>query len=69
MIGKATTPASYATSAMLTIFGLNVNEWLALTGIILGIGTFIVNWYYKREHLKLYSRKMKQDGALHTEQD
>ena len=57
---RVTGPASYTTSAMLTIFGITVNEWLALTGIILGIGTFIVNLYYKREHLKL-AKKNKAD--------
>lgn len=41
---------SYFMSIML---GLSLNDWAMLVGIMTAAGTFIVNWYYKRQHLKL----------------
>jgi len=41
---------SYFISLML---GLSLNDWAMLVGILTAAGTFIVNWYYKRQHLKL----------------
>ncbi len=58
MAEKTTTAASYITSGTMTLVGgYTVNEWLAVTGIILGIATFIVNWVYKHKHYKLEARR------------
>lgn len=55
-----TTVASYTTSATITVLGgLTINEWMALIGIILGIATFAVNWFYKYKHYKLAEKNRK----------
>ena len=59
---KITTPTSYATSAAMTILGgLTISEWMAITGIILGIATFAINWFYKYKHLKLDEKNRKDE--------
>lgn len=50
---NATSTASYAASAFTTIYGLSVNEWVALGGFLLGLGTFLTNVWYRRQQLKL----------------
>lgn len=57
---KLTTPISYATSASMTILGgLTINDWLAVTGIVLGIATFAVNWFYKHKQSKQAGKTRK----------
>ena len=41
---------SYTAAATLTIGGLSLNEWAAITGIVLGILTFAFNIYWKVTH-------------------
>lgn len=66
MSDKLATGASYATNAatalggtLTLIGGLSLNEWLAISGIILGFATFIINWLYKHRHYKLATEKDK----------
>lgn len=50
--------------AVLSFFsGLSINEWASLIGIGLGIATFLVNWYFKNEELKL--KKQQYDEENH----
>ncbi|MCD1124830.1 phage holin family protein [Jinshanibacter sp. LJY008] len=47
---KYSSPASYFYSVFIALFGtLTLNDWAILVGIITGLGTFLVNWYYKRK--------------------
>lgn len=40
---------SYIGSGIATLLGLlTYEQWGMTIGVLLGIGTFIVNWYYKR---------------------
>lgn len=40
---------SYIGSAIATMIGaMTLDQWAVAVGIALGIGTFAVNWYYKR---------------------
>jgi len=49
-----TSKTSYAASAIVTLGGgITLNQAIALVGVILGIGTFLVNWRYKHLHYKL----------------
>lgn len=41
---------SYLASIMLS---LSLEQWAIVVGMVTAIGTFFVNWYYKRQHLKL----------------
>lgn len=56
MSTQATSAASYATSIVLFIKGLFVSAGNAFAsmptegkiGAVLGLGTFLINWYYRR---------------------
>lgn len=43
---KLSSPFSYTASGSLVIFGLSLNDLALLIGIITGVGTFFINWYY-----------------------
>lgn len=55
---------SYGSSGAVTLLGaLTLNQWTAVIGIILAIGTFLVNWYYRkkmRDDTKEHYRKSEQ---------
>lgn len=61
-----TSIASYAASAFLTVKGLiasTIDQLAALSieakiGVLLGIGTFLINWHYQRR------RDQREEGAL-----
>lgn len=48
----AATVASYASSGGLVIMGLTMHDIAALVGIVLGLATFFVNWYYRHKESK-----------------
>jgi hypothetical protein len=66
-----TSAASYLTSATLFVKGVMdsaANAWHGISleskvGIILGIGTFTINWYYQRKRDKRAER-MEKAGKL-----
>ncbi len=48
-----TTPASYGTAIAAFLASLNFERWVTLISLVLAIGTFAINWYYRhREHLR-----------------
>ena len=53
MSDPKTTIASYVSSGGLIIFGMNANDFAVVVGVILAIATFLLNWFYKHQHLKL----------------
>ena len=67
--------ASYAGSAIATVIGaMTVQEWAAVTGIVLAIGTFVVNWHYRRKSIaaQVIADKAKADyysGSRHDDTD
>ena len=38
---------SYSASGGAIVGGFTTNDWGILLGVIVGVGTFLVNWYYK----------------------
>ena len=59
MSDRLTTAASYTAGAGSTVFGaINLNEIALIIGIVLSIGTFLVNWFYKH---KTYLSTVKKD--------
>ncbi|MBT11848.1 MAG: hypothetical protein CMI02_07425 [Oceanospirillaceae bacterium] len=50
---KASTAASYTASAVTTLAGLTINEWVAIGGLLIGVATFLTNLWYRREQLKI----------------
>lgn len=51
---KYSSPFAYMWAAFTTAIGaLSLDQWAVLIGILCTVGTFAVNWYYKRKEFKL----------------
>jgi hypothetical protein len=47
---KYTTSSAYGWGAFCTMLGaLSLNDWALVVGILCSLGTFAVNWHYKRK--------------------
>ncbi|CAM7427202.1 phage holin family protein [Morganella morganii subsp. morganii] len=54
MSEKYSSPAAYAWGFITSALGvLSLDQWAVLIGIICTVGTFLVNWYYKRKEFQL----------------
>lgn len=63
---SAAAPASYATNTVGFTWGaVTFNEWVMAITLILGLLTFIVNFYYKREKNKMDRADEKRKQELH----
>ncbi|WP_067095601.1 phage holin [Marinomonas atlantica] len=58
---KTNVAANYWISLFTFFTGLSVNEWVAVGGLIIGVATFLTNFWFKREHLKI-ARQQAQAG-------
>ena len=58
MVTNVTAPTG-GTAAV--IGGVTFNEWLALGGFLLALGSFILNWYYQDKRYRLLEKKHKND--------
>lgn len=58
MTDPKTSVASYAASGTAVFFGLTANEVAAIVGAAVAVLTFLLNWYYKHQHLKAIERRM-----------
>jgi hypothetical protein len=63
---KAATAATYGGSASAVFFGLNAAEFAALAGAAIAFAGFLVNVWFKHQHLKLareqaLARKLDSD--------
>jgi len=55
---KHSSAVSYITGGGLFSFGaLSLNDVAMLVGILTGVGTFVVNWYYKAQDDKRRDRR------------
>jgi len=65
MFDRPTNPTtvSYASSLGTVLFSLNVNELVAVGGLVLAFLTFLLNWWYKQQHLRLAATKSRKDAA------
>ena len=51
---STTSAAAYGTgTGMILIGGLSLSDWAIVIGIACTIGTFAINWYYKRKEFQL----------------
>lgn len=51
---STTSAAAYGTgTGMILIGGLSLSDLAIVIGIVCTIGTFVVNWYYKRKEFQL----------------
>lgn len=58
---KDSTTYAYWGAVISFFSGLSINEWASLIGIGLGVATFLVNWYFKNEELKLKSKQQNDN--------
>jgi hypothetical protein len=56
---KSTVATAYGASITTTLAGVSMNEWVAIGGLIIGIATFLTNFWFKREHLKLAQKQLQ----------
>ncbi|ACJ10173.1 hypothetical protein GWK90_09625 [Candidatus Hamiltonella defensa] len=57
MSEKYATPTAYLSSLMATVLGFfTLEQWVAVTGIVCTIGTFLINVYYRKKEYKLKAR-------------
>lgn len=54
------TPGTYVASVVALVSGISFNEWVALGGLLLGMATFAVNWYYRAKQDKRDQMRMRR---------
>ena len=69
MSDPRTTAAAYTTSVGAIFFGLNANEMAAAVGAVCAIATFVLNWWYKHEQLKIIERRVNLPTKQEVESD
>ena len=68
MSDKITTATTYTASAGAILFGLTVNEFAAVAGIIIATLTFFLNAWFKWKHLEL-AREKRKEGNHQKEEE
>ena len=58
MSAEKSTFAAYSASGSLTVFGVLMNDLALIVGMLLALLTFVLNWYYKHQELKLIERRV-----------
>lgn len=74
LAAKVSTGVSYTASGGLTAAGMLdfLNNNALAFGVVLGLATFFVNWYYQRKHLKLAEQQAitkRNEYAAHFNQN
>ena len=59
-MNKTNTAAFVGSSSPLVLWGVGVEDIGAIVGIILGVLTFLVNWYYKHKESKKDGKRDKE---------
>lgn len=53
LMDRIASPATFVSSAGTVYFGLTLNDIGVAVGIISTLAALVMNWYFKRQHLKL----------------
>jgi hypothetical protein len=53
MSAEKSTFAAYSASGSLTVFGVLMNDLALIVGMLFALLTFVLNWYYKHQELKM----------------
>lgn len=70
MLTDKTASTAYASSGLLVYLGtLDWNTICMVGGLIIGILTFTVNWYYKRENSRVYREALARGVPLNEPKD
>ena len=60
MSAEKSTVAAYSASGSLTVFGVLMNDMALIVGMFFALMTFVLNWYYKYQELKVIERRVIQ---------
>ena len=60
MSAEKSTVAAYSASGSLTVFGVLMNDLALIVGMFFALMTFVLNWYYKYQELKVIERRVIQ---------
>ena len=60
MSAEKSTFAAYSASGSLTVFGVLMNDLALIVGMLFALLTFVLNWYYKYQELKVIERRVIQ---------
>ncbi|WP_439327901.1 phage holin [Lonepinella sp. BR2357] len=63
-MNKNTDQLSYFGAFMTFIAGLTINDWAAIFGILFGVVTLFINWYYKQKDYELKKQEL-ETGEQH----
>jgi len=69
MSDKITTGVAYTASAGAVFFGLTVNEFAAMAGVLIATLTFCLNAWFKWKHFELAREKRKGTPSLTKEEE
>ena len=58
MSAEKTTVAAYSTSGSLMVLGVTMNDLALIVGMFFALATFVLNWYYKHQQLKMIERRV-----------
>lgn len=58
---KYSSPFAYAWGFITATLGvMSLDQWAVLIGILCTVGTFVVNWYYKRKEFQLKTGEQRE---------
>lgn len=60
-VENSVSPVAYTASGGAVLFGLNAMEIAAYVGAVVAVATFLVNWYYKAQALRV-QKKLAEQG-------
>ncbi|MBB5151596.1 phage holin family protein [Histophilus somni] len=60
MLKNSETTGAYVGSAIAIYSGFTLADWAAIFGILFGLFTMLINWYYKNKEIKLKETALKQ---------
>ncbi|MCK3655801.1 hypothetical protein A4G19_08535 [Pasteurellaceae bacterium Macca] len=50
---------AYLGSLIATLSGLTISDWAGIFGILFGLCTVLLNWYYKDREIRLKEKALK----------
>ena len=61
MVDKATTPVGYLAALVTFCTGLTFENWVAVIGILIGLGTLAINWWRSRSMVAIERERLEFD--------
>jgi len=62
----ATSVTTYTSAGGAILFGFSANEIAAFTGAVVAVASFLLNWWFKSQHLAIVREKAScaKDGGI-----